>query len=110
MTARPTGRTIRGETSSSRPNRTYAMSATAVRAHPRAGANGGGPARAADVFVAFGMELAAEGGEGPAPHEGLLHAPMNGGSAPFTRQEGIGEAGGGMPPPPGAPPPGHPPA
>src|SRR3954463_5315976 len=31
------------------------MSGTAVRAHPRAGANGGEPARAADVFVAFGI-------------------------------------------------------
>jgi glucose-6-phosphate 1-dehydrogenase len=31
------------------------MSGTAVRAHPRAGTNGGEPARAADVFVAFGI-------------------------------------------------------
>src|SRR3954465_10285869 len=47
--------TMRGQESRSRPKRTNAMSGTAVRAHPRAGANGGEPARAADVFVAFGI-------------------------------------------------------
>jgi len=33
--------------------RTYAMSGTAVSAHPRAARDGGEPARAADVLVAY---------------------------------------------------------
>jgi glucose-6-phosphate 1-dehydrogenase len=38
------------------------------------------------------MEFAAEGGEGPAPYEVLLHAAMRGDSLRFTRQDGVEEA------------------
>ncbi len=37
------------------------------------------------------MEFAAEGGEGPAPYEVLLHAAMLGDSARFTRQDSVEE-------------------
>jgi glucose-6-phosphate 1-dehydrogenase len=54
------------------------------------------------------MEFAAEGGEGPAPYEVLLHAAMQGDSARFTRQDGIEEAWRVMGPLLAAPPPVHP--
>jgi glucose-6-phosphate 1-dehydrogenase len=54
------------------------------------------------------MEFAAEGGEGAAPYEVLLHAAMNGDSARFTRQDGIEEAWRVMAPLLAAPPPVHP--
>jgi glucose-6-phosphate 1-dehydrogenase len=54
------------------------------------------------------MEFAAEGGEGAAPYEVLLHAAMNGDSSRFTRQDGIEEAWRVMQPLLAAPPPVHP--
>ena len=54
------------------------------------------------------MEFAAEGGEGPAPYEVLLHAAMNGDSTRFTRQDGVEEAWRVMQPLLDAPPPVHP--
>ncbi len=54
------------------------------------------------------MEFAAEGGEGAAPYEVLLHAAMNGDSARFTRQDGVEEAWRVMQPLLEAPPPVHP--
>jgi glucose-6-phosphate 1-dehydrogenase len=54
------------------------------------------------------MEFAAEGGEGAAPYEVLLHAAMKGDSARFTRQDGIEEAWRVMAPLLAAPPPVHP--
>ena len=53
------------------------------------------------------MEFAAEGGEGPAPYEVLLHAAMNGDSSRFTRQDGVEEAWRVMQPLLQAPPPVH---
>jgi glucose-6-phosphate 1-dehydrogenase len=58
--------------------------------------------------IELDMEFAAEGGEGPAPYEVLLHAAMNGDSARFTRQDGIEEAWRVMQPLLDAPPPVHP--
>ena len=37
------------------------------------------------------MEFEQEGGEGPTPYEVLLHAAMEGDSAPFTRQDSVEE-------------------
>ena len=42
--------------------------------------------------ISLDMEFAAEGGEGPAPYEVLLHAAMQGDSTRFTRQDGVEEA------------------
>ena len=42
--------------------------------------------------ISLDMEFAAEGGEGPAPYEVLLHAAMQGDSARFKRQDGVEEA------------------
>jgi glucose-6-phosphate 1-dehydrogenase len=41
--------------------------------------------------VTLDMEFAEEGGEGPTPYEVLLHAAMEGNSAPFTRQDSVEE-------------------
>jgi glucose-6-phosphate 1-dehydrogenase len=41
--------------------------------------------------ITLDMEFAEEGGEGPTPYEVLLHAAMQGNSAPFTRQDSIEE-------------------
>jgi glucose-6-phosphate 1-dehydrogenase len=42
--------------------------------------------------ISLDMEFAAEGGEGAAPYEVLLHAAMVGDSKRFTRQDGVEEA------------------
>ena len=42
--------------------------------------------------ITLDMEFAQEGGEGPTPYEVLLHAAIEGNSAPFTRQDSIEEA------------------
>jgi glucose-6-phosphate 1-dehydrogenase len=41
--------------------------------------------------VTLDMEFSEEGGEGPTPYEVLLHAAMQGNSAPFTRQDSVEE-------------------
>ena len=41
--------------------------------------------------IELDMEFAAEGGEGPAPYEVLLHAALEGDSSHFTRQDGVEE-------------------
>ena len=41
--------------------------------------------------ITLDMEFADEGGEGPTPYEVLLHAAMQGNSAPFTRQDSVEE-------------------
>jgi glucose-6-phosphate 1-dehydrogenase len=41
--------------------------------------------------ITLDMEFEQEGGEGPTPYEVLLHAALEGNSAPFTRQDGIEE-------------------
>ncbi len=41
--------------------------------------------------ITLDMEFEQEGGEGPTPYEVLLHAAMQGNSAPFTRQDSIEE-------------------
>jgi glucose-6-phosphate 1-dehydrogenase len=41
--------------------------------------------------ITLDMEFAQEGGEGPTPYEVLLHAALEGNSAPFTRQDSIEE-------------------
>jgi glucose-6-phosphate 1-dehydrogenase len=41
--------------------------------------------------ITLDMEFAEQGGEGPSPYEALLHAAMQGNSAPFTRQDSIEE-------------------
>ncbi|HEY1510684.1 MAG TPA: glucose-6-phosphate dehydrogenase [Solirubrobacteraceae bacterium] len=41
--------------------------------------------------ITLDMEFAEEGGEGPTPYEVLLHAAMQGNSAPFTRQDSVEE-------------------
>jgi glucose-6-phosphate 1-dehydrogenase len=41
--------------------------------------------------ITLDMEFAEEGGEGPTPYEVLLHAALEGNSAPFTRQDSIEE-------------------
>ena len=41
--------------------------------------------------ITLDMEFAEEGGEGPTPYEVLLHAAMEGNSAPFTRQDSVEE-------------------
>jgi glucose-6-phosphate 1-dehydrogenase len=41
--------------------------------------------------ITLDMEFADEGGEGPTPYEVLLHAAMEGNSAPFTRQDSVEE-------------------
>jgi glucose-6-phosphate 1-dehydrogenase len=41
--------------------------------------------------ITMDMEFEQEGGEGPTPYEVLLHAAMQGNSAPFTRQDSIEE-------------------
>jgi glucose-6-phosphate 1-dehydrogenase len=58
--------------------------------------------------ISLDMEFAAEGGEGPAPYEVLLHAAMQGDSARFTRQDGVEEAWRVMQPLLASPPPVHP--
>jgi glucose-6-phosphate 1-dehydrogenase len=42
--------------------------------------------------VNLDLEFAAEGGDGPAPYEVLLHAAIQGDSTRFTRQDGVDEA------------------
>jgi glucose-6-phosphate 1-dehydrogenase len=49
-------------------------------------ADSGGPQE-----VTLDMEFEQEGGEGPTPYEVLLHAAMQGNSAPFTRQDSVEE-------------------
>jgi glucose-6-phosphate 1-dehydrogenase len=49
-------------------------------------ADHGGPSE-----ITLDMEFAEEGGEGPTPYEVLLHAAMQGNSAPFTRQDSVEE-------------------
>jgi glucose-6-phosphate 1-dehydrogenase len=49
-------------------------------------ADQGGPRQ-----ITLDMEFAEEGGEGPTPYEVLLHAAMQGNSAPFTRQDSVEE-------------------
>jgi glucose-6-phosphate 1-dehydrogenase len=49
-------------------------------------ADSGGPQE-----ITLDMEFAEEGGEGPTPYEVLLHAAMQGNSAPFTRQDSVEE-------------------
>ncbi len=58
--------------------------------------------------ISLDMEFGAEGGEGPAPYEVLLHAAMQGDSSRFTRQDGVEEAWRVMAPLLTAPPPVHP--
>ena len=58
--------------------------------------------------ITLDMEFAEEGGEGPTPYEVLLHAAMDGDSAPFTRQDSIEECWRIMAPLLEAPPPVHP--
>lgn len=41
--------------------------------------------------ITLDMEFAEEGGEAPTPYEMLLHAAMQGNSAPFTRQDSVEE-------------------
>jgi glucose-6-phosphate 1-dehydrogenase len=41
--------------------------------------------------ITLDMEFEQEGGEGPTPYEVLLHAAMEGNSAPFTRQDSVEE-------------------
>jgi glucose-6-phosphate 1-dehydrogenase len=41
--------------------------------------------------ITLDMEFAEEGGEGPTPYEVLLHAALEGDSAPFTRQDSVEE-------------------
>jgi glucose-6-phosphate 1-dehydrogenase len=41
--------------------------------------------------ITMDMEFAQEGGEGPTPYEVLLHAALQGDSAPFTRQDSVEE-------------------
>ncbi len=41
--------------------------------------------------ITLDMEFAEQGGEGPSPYEVLLHAAMEGNSAPFTRQDNVEE-------------------
>jgi glucose-6-phosphate 1-dehydrogenase len=41
--------------------------------------------------ITLDMEFEQEGGEGPTPYEVLLHAAMQGDSAPFTRQDSVEE-------------------
>ena len=41
--------------------------------------------------ITLDMEFEQEGGEGPTPYEVLLHAAMQGNSAPFTRQDSVEE-------------------
>jgi len=41
--------------------------------------------------ITLDMEFAEEGGEAPTPYEVLLHAAMEGNSAPFTRQDSVEE-------------------
>jgi glucose-6-phosphate 1-dehydrogenase len=41
--------------------------------------------------ITLDMEFAQEGGEGPTPYEVLLHAALEGNSAPFTRQDSVEE-------------------
>jgi glucose-6-phosphate 1-dehydrogenase len=41
--------------------------------------------------ITLDMEFAEEGGEGPTPYEVLLHAALEGNSAPFTRQDSVEE-------------------
>jgi glucose-6-phosphate 1-dehydrogenase len=41
--------------------------------------------------ITLDMEFSQEGGEGPTPYEVLLHAAMQGNSAPFTRQDSVEE-------------------
>ena len=41
--------------------------------------------------ITLDMEFAEEGGEGPTPYEVLLHAALQGDSAPFTRQDSVEE-------------------
>jgi glucose-6-phosphate 1-dehydrogenase len=50
-------------------------------------ADKGGP-----QVITLDMEFAEEGGEGPTPYEVLLHAAMDGDSAPFTRQDSVEES------------------
>jgi glucose-6-phosphate 1-dehydrogenase len=49
-------------------------------------ADAGGPQE-----ITLDMEFAEEGGEGPTPYEVLLHAALEGNSAPFTRQDSVEE-------------------
>jgi glucose-6-phosphate 1-dehydrogenase len=42
--------------------------------------------------IAFDVEFAEEGGEGPTPYEVLLYGAMTGDSSRFTRQDGVEEA------------------
>ena len=42
--------------------------------------------------ITLDMEFAEEGGEGPTPYEVLLHAALEGDSAPFTRQDSVEES------------------
>jgi glucose-6-phosphate 1-dehydrogenase len=49
-------------------------------------ADKGGPSE-----ITLDMEFEQEGGEGPTPYEVLLHAAMEGDSAPFTRQDSVEE-------------------
>jgi len=49
-------------------------------------ADKGGPQK-----ITLDMEFEEEGGEGPTPYEVLLHAAMEGNSAPFTRQDSVEE-------------------
>jgi glucose-6-phosphate 1-dehydrogenase len=58
--------------------------------------------------ISLDMEFAAEGGEGPAPYEVLLHAAMQGDSTRFTRQDCVEETWRIMQPLLAAPPPVHP--
>jgi glucose-6-phosphate 1-dehydrogenase len=58
--------------------------------------------------ITLDMEFAAEGGEGPAPYEVLLHAAMLGDSTRFTRQDGVEECWRVLQPLLDAPPPVHP--
>jgi glucose-6-phosphate 1-dehydrogenase len=49
-------------------------------------ADRGGPSE-----ITLDMEFEQEGGEGPTPYEVLLHAALEGNSAPFTRQDSVEE-------------------
>ena len=57
--------------------------------------------------ITLDMEFEQEGGEGPTPYEVLLHAAIEGNSAPFTRQDSIEETWRIMAPLVSAPPPVH---
>ena len=57
-----------------------------LRSSTPTAADKGGPQE-----ITLDMEFAEEGGEGPTPYEVLLHAALEGDSAPFTRQDGVEE-------------------